>query len=85
MLDGEGAELPQGASMASPIEQAIKQVAESQAQLAHMLESLGQHMANGHSENARMMAQAVMDASKPKRQRVVRDDKNRVVGVETIQ
>jgi hypothetical protein len=70
MLDGEGAELPQGASMASPIEQAIKQVAESQAQLAHMLESLGQHMANGHSENARMMAQAVMEAARPKARKV---------------
>jgi hypothetical protein len=66
MLDGEGAELPHGASMASPIEQAVKQVAESQAQLAQMLESL----ANGHSENARMMAQAVVEASRPKARKV---------------
>jgi hypothetical protein len=90
MLKDEGADIPTGmAKAATPLEAAMKHMADtvagSHAQLTQMVAALGQHMSTGHAENARMLAGAVAESSKPKRQRVLRDEKNRVVGVETVQ
>jgi len=92
MLQQEGGDIPSVPAVATPLEKALAQMADSQAQIAQMMAACMQQMNEGHAQNSAMHAQntqllagAVMEANKPKRQRVVRDDKNRVVGVETIQ
>jgi hypothetical protein len=86
LLKSEGADIPaQMETAPTPLEKAMQQVAESQAQLAQMMAQIGQQMASGQQENTKLLASAVMETAKPKRQRVVRDDKNRVIGVDTVQ
>ncbi len=85
MLNQEGADLPEQPAVPTPLEGALKQIADSQAQIAQMMAMCMEQMAHGHSENTKMLAHVVQEATKPKRQKVVRDEKNRVVGVETVQ
>ncbi len=86
MLVGGGVELPDGMAMIpGPLASAVKQIADSQAQLGQMIAQMGQHMAHGHAENAKMIAGAMMESNKPKRQKVLRDEKNRVIGMESVQ
>ncbi len=84
-----GPDIPSQIAVPSPLEKALEQIATSQAQMAQMMQMCMQQMAEGHHQNAQMMTNAMMQSaamtSAPKRQRVVRDEKNRVVGVETIQ
>ncbi len=87
MLKGEGADIPTplASKKVTPLEAAMKQIVDSQAQMAEMMAQMGQHMANGHAENAKMLAGAVAEASKPKRHDFVRDAKTqKIIGAVTV-
>lgn len=88
-LTAEGADLPAKPAVATPLETALAKISESQAQCAQMMAQctqmmakMGQNMAAGHAQSTQMIAQAL---NKPKRHQVLRDEKNRVIGVETVQ